>query len=175
MTLWMVGEVTPTLYRHELDFPEWLVPYGFVFSDPLEYFNVAFNDMSGLVKGDTWTVLMSVCGVTNPMPKGATATLTSQDGTSAVTQLTFDRGFEGAIAGAHEIYSVNQHFTVRATGTEVQSITVSNTESSTNWVNGEPSYRLGFNGSAVTGCLAYNVEDWELEVCLAPYNTSVLV
>lgn len=162
------------MYMHESHFDESSVPYTVVFSGPLEDLNVTFIDSFGLVEADTWTILISACGATSPLPKGASATLISQDGTSAVSQLTLDRGFEGTVAGAHEIFSVNQHFTVRTTGTEVQSITVSNTGSSTNWVNGEPSYRLEFNGSAPTDCLAYNVEEWELEVRLARCNVSIL-
>lgn len=43
-------------------------------------------------------------------------------------------------------------------------MTVANTGSSTSWVNGNPSYRLTFNTVGLTACLAYNAEDWELEV-----------
>lgn len=45
-------------------------------------------------------------------------------------------------------------------GTEMQSITVANSASST-WSN--PKYTLEYDG-AVTECIAYDAEDWELEV-----------
>lgn len=54
--------------------------------------------------------------------------------------------------------SINTHHS----GTEMQSITVANTASST-WTAGEPSYTLDYGGT-VTECIAYDAEDWELEV-----------
>ncbi|CAN0551038.1 unnamed protein product, partial [Ectocarpus sp. 8 AP-2014] len=50
------------------------------------------------------------------LPAGASVTLTSEHGTAEVRQLTLDRGYEGTVPGSHEVYLVNQHFTVRAAG-----------------------------------------------------------
>lgn len=160
----MVGDINPSTYENGSTFEESSTPYTVSFDGALEDLNVTFVDTSGLVEADTWIVLISACGATSPLPTGASATLTYQHGTSAVAQLTLDRGFEGTVAGSHDIYAVNQHFTVRDTGTEMQSITVSNSGSSTAWANGSPSYGLDFNGSTPTACLAYDAEDWELEV-----------
>ena len=160
----MVGDINPSTYANESSFEESSTPHTVYFDGALEDLNVTFVDTSGLVEADTWIVLISACGATSPLPIGASATLTYQDGTSAVAQLTLDRGFEGTVSGSHDIYAVNQHFTVRDTGTEMQSITVSNSGGSTAWANGSPSYGLDFNGSTPTTCFAYNAEDWELEV-----------
>ena len=164
VTLWMVGDANPTTYIGESYFNDSSIPYTVVFGGALEALNVTVVDSSMVVEGDKWVILISACGATNPLPPGASATLVSQDGTSTVTQLTLDRGFEGAIAGGHDVYRVNQHFTVRAPGTEVQSITVANKGAYTTWTNGAPSYSLTFNESNHTACLAYDTEDWELEV-----------
>lgn len=82
----------------------------------LETLNLTFVDSAGLVEDDTWTILISSCGANSSLPAGASATLTSQDGTADVKQLTLDRGYEGTIPGSHDVFSVNQHFTVRAAG-----------------------------------------------------------
>ena len=164
VTIWMVGDISPSTYANDSSFEESSTPYTVSFDGALEDLNVTFVETSGLVEADTWTVLISACGATDPLPTGASATLTYQDGTSAVAQLTLDRGFEGTVSGSHDVYAVNQHFTVRDTGTEMQSITVSNSGSSTAWANGSPSYALDFNGSTPTACFTYDAEDWELEV-----------
>lgn len=52
-------------------------------------------------------------------------------------------------------------------GTEMQSISVANTGSST-WINGNPGYKLAFDGSATDDCIAHDAEDWELEVGIRP-------
>lgn len=52
----------------------------------------------------------------------------------------------------------------RDSGTEMQSVTIANTGSSTTWANGSPSYSLTFNGSVPTACLVYDAKDWEMEV-----------
>ena len=78
--------------------------------------NVAFVDSATLTLGDTWTILISSCGKASPLEEGVSATLTSKDGTAPVNQLTLDRGYEGTVPGSHDVYSVNQHFTVRASG-----------------------------------------------------------
>ena len=44
----------------------------------------------------------------------------------------------------------------------MQSITVANIASST-WTAGGPSYTLDYGGT-LTDCIAYDAEDWELEV-----------
>lgn len=139
------------------------MPFTVTFDEVVDGLNATFVSTSGIVEDDTWTILLSTCGIANPLPSGASATLTSTDGTAAVAQLTLDRGFEGTVAGPHEVYLVNQHFTVRAAGTEMQSITVAN-EDSTSWTNGSPSYSLTFNGSSPTACIAHDAEDWEIEV-----------
>lgn len=167
VSLWNVDDsiASPSTYANASTFEEASLPHKVNFvSAALDDLNVSFVDTSGLVEDDTWTILLSACGAPNPLPAGASAILTSSDGTAAVAQLTLDRGFEGTVPGSHEVYSVNQHFTVRAAGTEVQSITIANTGSSTSWANGDPSYRLDFNGSTPTSCFAYNAEDWEVEV-----------
>lgn len=160
----MIGDAVPSVYGNDSSFEDASTPHTVSFDIPLQDLNVSFVDTSGLVEADSWTILISACGAVNPLPAGASAVLTSQDGTSAVAQLTLDRGFEGTVSGSHDVYSVNQHFTVRAAGTEMQSITISNTGSSTSWTNGSPSYTLDFNGSTPTACFAYDAEDWELEV-----------
>ena len=119
----MVGDISPSTYANDSSFEESSTPYTVSFDGALEDLNVTFVETSGLVEADTWTVLISACGATDPLPTGASATLTYQDGTSAVAQLTLDRGFEGTVSGSHDVYAVNQHFTVRDTGTEMQSIT----------------------------------------------------
>lgn len=73
-------------------------------------------DSSSLILGDTWTILISSCGAAYALKEGMSATLTSEDGTAPVNQLTLDRGYEGTVPGSHDVYSVNQHFTVRASG-----------------------------------------------------------
>ena len=83
---------------------------------------ITFVDSAGLVTGDTWTILISSCGADNPLNAAASATLTSEDGTAEVNQLTLDRGYEGRVAGSQEVYSVNQHFTVRGSGGEQNSV-----------------------------------------------------
>lgn len=82
------------------------------------FLDVKFVNTANLVEGDTWTILISSCGAGYPLTEGASATLTSEDGTAPVGQLTLDRGYEGTVPGSHEVYSVNQHFTVRASGEE---------------------------------------------------------
>lgn len=167
ISLWNVDDSSgsPFTYTNASTFGDTSVPHEVnFFSEALDALNVSFVDTSGLVEDDTWTILISACGAPSPLPEGASAILTSSDGTSAVAQLTLDRGFEGTVPGSHEVYSVNQHFTVRAAGTEVQSITIANTGSSTSWANGNPSYRLDLNGSTSTSCLEYDAEDWEVEV-----------
>lgn len=163
-TLWMVGDSSPSFYANASSFEESSIPYAIPFYGALEMLNVAVVDSAGLVEADTWTILISACGSTGPLPEGASAFLASRHGTAAVAQLTLDRGFEGSVSGSHDVYTVNQHFTVRAAGTEMQSITVSNTGSSTSWANGSPSYRLDLNGSTPTACLAHDAQDWEMEV-----------
>lgn len=69
------------------------------------------------------------------------------------------------LIGAEHILAVSSS---NKPGTEVQSVTVANTGSSTTWANGNPSYRLTFNTSALTECLAHDAEDWELEVESCP-------
>ena len=165
----MDGDTNPSTYGNDSSFDESSTPHTVSFDGALEDLNITFTDISGLVEADTWIVLISACGATNPLPAGASATLTHQDGTSAVAQLTLDRGFEGTVSGSHDIYAVNQHFTVRDTGTEMQTITVSNSGTSSAWANGSPSYGLNFNGSTPTACIAYDAEDWELEVILRDY------
>ena len=83
---------------------------------------ITFVNSTGLVTGDTWTILISSCGADNPLNAAASATLTSEDGTAEVNQLTLDRGYEGSVAGSQEVYSVNQHFTVRGSGGEQNSV-----------------------------------------------------
>lgn len=78
--------------------------------------NVKFLASATLTEGDTWTIIISSCGADSPLQEGMSATLTSVDGTAAVGQLTLDRGYEGTVPGSHDVYSVNQHFTVRASG-----------------------------------------------------------
>lgn len=78
--------------------------------------DVTFLDSATLTEGDTWTILISTCGASNPLAEGVSATLASEDGTAPVKQLTLDRGYEGTVPGSHDVYSVNQHFTVRASG-----------------------------------------------------------
>lgn len=78
--------------------------------------DVKFIDSASLTTGDTWTILISSCGAANFLPEGASATLSSKDGTAAIHQLTLDRGYEGTVPGSQDVYSVNQHFTVRASG-----------------------------------------------------------
>lgn len=164
VTLWMNGDIYPSSYVDGNSFEDSSIPYTILFDDPLQDLNLTFVDSSGLVEDDTWVILISSCGASNPLPVGSSATLSSQDGTATVSQLTLDRGFEGTVPGPHNVFSVNQHFTVRDTGTEVQSITVSNTGSSSTWTNGSPSYRLSFNGPSQTTCFKYDAEDWEMEV-----------
>lgn len=164
VTLWMADDTYPSTYNEKLTFEDSSTPHVVPFDGALEDLNVTIVDTTNLVEADTWIILISACGATDPLPAGASATLTSQDGTSAVAQLTLDRGFEGTVSGAHEVYVVNQHFTVRAAGTEMQSITVSNTGSSTSWTNGNPSYSLVFSNSTPTACFEHDAEDWELEV-----------
>lgn len=62
------------------------------------------------------------------------------------------------------VFLMYYHTTTHDSGTEMQSVTIANTGSSTTWTNGSPSYSLSFNGSALTACLAHDAEDWELEV-----------
>lgn len=163
MTIWDFGEATPSIYSNDSVFESSSLPHNIALDEIIDNLNVTFVSTSSVVEDDTWTILLSACGASSPLPSGASVTLTSVDGTSAAAQLTLDRGFEGTVPGSHEIYLVNQHFTVRATGTEMQSVTVANKDSTT-WTNGSPSYSLTFNGSLPTACLAYDAEDWEVEV-----------
>lgn len=163
VTRWGAGDVHPTVMSGTSSFLESSMPHMTTF-DELGGLNASFVDATGLVETDTWTVLMSTCGADNPLPTGASILLTSVSGTEAVGELTLDRGFEGAVSGLHDVYLVNQHFTVRAAGTEVQSVTVAKSGGSSAWVNGSPSYRFTFNGSSPTSCLPHDAEDWELEV-----------
>lgn len=164
MTLWGFGEAIPSTYSNDSVFDSSSLPHTVALDGIIDDLNVTFVSTSGVVEDDTWTILLSACGASSPLPSGASAALISVDGTAAVAQLTLDRGFEGTVRGSHEVYLVNQHFTVRAAGTEMQSVTVAN-EDSTTWTNGNPSYSLTFNGSSPTACLAYDAEDWEMEVC----------
>lgn len=117
MTVWDFGGNIPTETSSSSSFNGTSLPYTVTFpGTELEALNISFVDSVGLVEDDTWTVLISSCGANNSLKTGASATLTSEDGTAKVGQLTLDRGFEGTVSGAHEIYSVNQHFTVRASG-----------------------------------------------------------
>lgn len=163
VTKWGVGDAVPSLWSNRSLFQSMSLPHSVDFNGIIDNLNVTFVSTSDLVEGDTWTVLLSACGASSPLSNGASATLSSVDGTAAASQLTLDRGFEGTVPGHHEVYYVNQHFTVRASGTEMQSITIANGDS-TSWVNGNPSYALTFNGSAPTACLAFNAEDQEIEV-----------
>lgn len=163
ISLWLSGNESSTVFYNNSVFLESSLPHTVDFNGVINGLNITFVDASNLVEKDTWIFLVSSCGANSPLPTGASASLTSTDGTAAVTQLTLDRGFEGRVSGSHEVYFVNQHFTVRAAGTEVQSITIANDDSTSSWTNGSPSYALTFNGSAPTACLPYNAADWEIE------------
>lgn len=164
ISLWHPDEESPVHVDNASLFVVTSMPHVVDLHDTIDAIDVTFVDATNLVKGDTWTFLLSSCGAKHPLPREASATLTSSDGTATVTQLTLDRGFEGSTSGSHDVYLINQHFTVRAAGTEVQSITVSNGGSTPSWTNGNPSYALSFNGSTPTACLAYDTPDWQLEV-----------
>lgn len=118
MTVWNFGGNTPTeTSSSSATFNDTSIPYTVTFpGTDLEALNITFVDSAGLVEDDTWTVLISSCGSNNSLKTGASATLTTEDGTVEVGQLTLDRGYEGTVPGSHEVYSVNQHFTVRASG-----------------------------------------------------------
>lgn len=159
-----MGDTASSFYDSESLFEQSSVPHVVSFDGALHDLNATFVDVDDLVEADTWTLLLSACGATNPLPTGAAASLTAEDGTAAVTQLTLDRGFEGLSAGSYDVYAVNQHFTVRAAGTEAQSITIFNLGDSTSWTNGLPSYSLQFNGSSPSACIDYDADDWEVQV-----------
>lgn len=118
LTVWGFGDDIPSessssssfggaYTNHTIDFAE---------TDLAAPLNVTFVSSDGLVEDDTWTILISSCGANASLPTGASATLTSEHGTAEVRQLTLDRGYEGTVPGSHEVYLVNQHFTVRAAG-----------------------------------------------------------
>lgn len=117
MTVWNFGDNIPTETSLASTFNGTSIPYTVTFpGTDLEALNITFVNGASLVEDDTWTVLISSCGANNSLKTGASAILTSENGTAEVAQLTLDRGYEGTVPGSHEIYSVNQHFTVRASG-----------------------------------------------------------
>lgn len=121
MTLWNFFDNIPTETESGSSaFNDSSLPHMVEFlGTDLEALNLTFVDTAGLVEADSWTILLSSCGANSSLPEGASATLTSQDGTAEVRQLTLDRGYEGTVPGSHDVFSVNQHFTVRAAGEEM--------------------------------------------------------
>ncbi len=118
---------------------------------------------SSLSVGDTWRLFVSAAGLSTSLPDGYySSVLESSFPTAAASELCIDAPYVSP-SGLENMWLVPQMFTVRSPGTMVQSITVSNKDSSwDNAATGTPSYRLTY-GSTVDVCVAWNAADFEIE------------
>ncbi len=125
------------------------------------------GSFSSLSVGDTWRLFVSSAGLSasllsNELYSAVLESSFPTTDTTAASELCIDNPYVGP-SGIETMWLIPQMFTVRSPGTMIQSITVSNKDSSwDNEATGVPSYRLTL-GSTMDVCVTWNAEDFEIE------------